>query len=57
MMTTRDYLCPQCGALPGAYCRRPNGDKAITPYGSPKWHAARSRLARSSAEPTGAERA
>lgn len=55
MKTTGDYPCPQCCAQPGQPCRRPNGDKALTPFGAPKWHAARSRRANARPQPTDQE--
>jgi hypothetical protein len=33
--------CPTCKAEPGQPCRRPNGDRLLTPYLEPRWHARR----------------
>lgn len=41
LLTRWDVPCPTCNAQPGQPCRRPNGDKATSYGGGPKFHAKR----------------
>ena len=41
-----DHPCPQCKARPGEPCRKPNGDRLISVFGTPAYHSARTPKAR-----------